>query len=92
MQNSYAFQPLLKYFKLLTNHDFMLRNFLFEGVKLTKNDDPHKYSYSEFGISFDVCGIFLLPNRSFGKNVAILGAYMSLSVHVHNKKRHLNSW
>ena len=62
----------------------MLRNFLFEGFKLTKNDDPHKYSYSEFGISFDVCGIFLLPNRSFGKDVAIFGAYMRSSLHVHN--------
>ena len=35
---------------------FVLRNFLFGVVTLTKNADPDKYPYSGYGISFDVPG------------------------------------
>ena len=35
------------------NTDFTLKNCLFGAVKLTKNADPEKYSYSEYGIGFD---------------------------------------
>ena len=51
-----------------------------------------KHSYSGCGISFDVCGTFSLPNRSFGKNVVIFGADMSSSRHFNNQKRYLYSW
>ena len=34
--------------------DFALRNFLFEAVKLTKNEDHGKCSNFGYGISFDV--------------------------------------
>ena len=32
--------------------DFTLKDCLFWGVKLTKNDDPYKYCYSGYGIGF----------------------------------------
>ena len=69
-------------------HDgFMVRNFLFGTVKLTKNAGPDKYSYSGYDILFDVPGTFSLPNGGFGKNVEMFGADMSSSLHVDNKKR-----
>ena len=57
------------------------RKSFFGGVKLIKNSDPKRYSYSGFSISFDV------PNGTFVKKVAIFGAEMSSSVHIDNKKR-----
>ena len=39
----------------------MLRNSLFGDIKLTKNPDLDKYSFSGYGISFDVRGTFSLP-------------------------------
>ena len=33
--------------------DFTLKNYLFGGVKLTKNTDPDEYSYSGYSIEFD---------------------------------------
>ena len=56
-------------------------------VKLTKNADPDKYSYSGYCISFDVCGTFSMTNGGFGKNVIKLRAHMSSSVHVDHKKK-----
>ena len=36
---------------------------LFVGsVKLTKNADPDKYSYSGYGIGFNSCSLFAIPN------------------------------
>ena len=35
---------------------FVLGNFLFGAVTLTKNADPDKHPYSGYGISFDVPG------------------------------------
>ena len=32
--------------------DFTLKDCLFWGVKLTKNDDPYKYCYSGYGVGF----------------------------------------
>ena len=58
--------------------------YLFVAVKLTKNADPNKYSYSGYGISFDVCGTFSLANSGFGKNIIIFGANISSSGHVEN--------
>ena len=42
------------------NIDFTLKNCLFGSVKLTKNADPDKYSYSGYGIGFDFCSYFSL--------------------------------
>ena len=66
---------------------FTLQNFLFGAVKLTKNADPDKCSYSGYAISFDVRRTFSLPNGGFGEKVIIFGADMSSFVHVDNKTK-----
>ena len=66
---------------------FTLGNALFGSFKFTKNTDPDKYSYSGYGISFDVRGTFSLPNGSFGKNVVIFCVDMSSSAHSNNNKK-----
>ena len=38
-----------------------LKDFLFGGVKLTKNADQDKYIYSSYSIGFDSHSIFSLP-------------------------------
>ena len=43
-------------------------------------------------MSFDVRETFLLPNVEFGKNIIEFSANVSSSVHVNNKRRHLNCW
>ena len=40
------------------NTVFTLKDCLFAAVKLTKNADPNKYSYSEYGIGFDSHPLF----------------------------------
>ena len=57
----------------------------FGAVKLTKNANPEKHSHSEYGIPFDVCGIFLLSNDAFGKILVIFGVNMSSSVRIDKK-------
>ena len=71
---------------------FTLRNSLSEAVELTKNDDFDKYKYSGKGVGFDSWGSFLLfdgrkKEDVLEKNLIVLGAVMSLSVHFHNKER-----
>ena len=44
------------------NTDFGLKHCLFGAVKLTKNTDPDKYSYSGYGIGFNSCSLFSIPN------------------------------
>ena len=39
---------------------------LFGCVELTKNADPDKYSYSVYGIGFDTCAEYSLPESSIG--------------------------
>ena len=78
---SYALNPQLRNL----NTDFTLGNCLFGSAKLTKNTDLGKYKYNCRGIGFDSRSEFLLPDGSMGKNVIILGADMSLSVHIGNK-------
>ena len=60
----------------------MLQNYFFGAVKLTKNVDPDKYKYSDYGIGFDASRRFSLSDDSwFGKNV-IFDADMSSLVHI----------
>ena len=40
------------------NTDFALGNSLFAAAKLTKDADPDKYKYSDYGIGFDARGFF----------------------------------
>ena len=71
-----------------------LGNSLFGAAKLTKNPDADKSSFSRYGIWFDAEGLFSLSDGSgFIKNVIILGANMSSSVHIKNKKKkYFDSW
>ena len=69
------------------DNSFMIRNSLFGTVTLTKDANRDKYFYSGFGVPSDVRETFSLENSRFGKNVIIFGVYMSLSVHVDNKRK-----
>ena len=60
---------------------------MFEGVKLTKNADPDKYSFSSYGIGFDTQVEYLLPDASIGENVIIFGDFISSSVNIDNKAK-----
>ena len=64
----------------------MLKSSLLGTVKLTKNADPDKYSYSRYGISFDIHGTFSLRNGGFGKNIVIFGANTGWFVHVDHRR------
>ena len=57
---------------------------------MTKNADIDKYQYLGYGIGFDRS--FSFPGGRFGSIVIIFRVDMSSSVHVDNKKGHLNSW
>ena len=57
-------------------------------VKLTKNVDLDKYSYSRFGIGFDPSRSFYLSGcTGFYKTVIIFGAEASSSMHTDNKNK-----
>ena len=60
---------------------------MFGAVKLTKNANPNKYSYSGYGIGFDSCSLFSIPNFDSEKNAIIFGVDMSSSVHANNKNK-----
>ena len=68
------------------NAYFTLGGCLFGGVKLTKNPDPDKYSYSGSGIGFVTRGQYSLSDSSIGKNVIIFGVDMSSSVHIDKRR------
>ena len=57
---------------------------MFGVVKLAKNAGPDKYVFSGYGIGFDTCIEYSLPDGSLGKNVIIFGDDMSLSIHIDN--------
>ena len=54
-------------------------------VKLAKNADPDKYVNTSYAIGFTLLSEFSLPVGSVVKNVIILGADLSSSVHIDNK-------
>ena len=64
----------------------ILENFLFGSVKVTKNADIDKYTYSRCGIGFDRETPFSIGNE-IGKNVIIFGVDMSSSTKIDNKKK-----
>ena len=59
---------------------------------MTKNAKIDKYGYSGYGIGFDRKSSFSFPGRGFGQNVLILGADMTSSAHIDNKKKDISSW
>ena len=64
---------------------FTLLNSLFDAVKLTKNLDSDKYSYSGYGIGFYARETFSLSDcRGFVKNVTIFRVDNSSSGHADN--------
>ena len=58
------------------NSDFTLKDCLFGGVELTK---------SGYGIGFNSCSEFSLPDGRLGQIVIIFGVDMSSSVHIDHK-------
>ena len=54
---------------------------MFGSAKLTKNADPYKYKYSDYGVSFDFSSECSFTDGGMGRN----GADMSSSAHVDNK-------
>ena len=60
---------------------------MFGPVKLTKNANLNKYSYSGNGIGFHSRSLFSIPNFDCGKNIIIFGVDMSSSVHDNNKNK-----
>ena len=71
------------------NANFTLKDCLFGAVKLTKNADPDKYSYSGYDIGFDSRPRFSYPDFDWSKNVVIFGVYNSSSVRIGNKKNNI---
>ena len=67
--------------------DPTIKNCLFATVKLSKNADIDKHGYSCYGIGFNRKSSFSFPGGGFGRNVIIVGADMSSSVHIDNKKK-----
>ena len=62
---------------------FYASKFLFEAVKLTKNADPKKYSYSLYGIGFVARRSFSLSDGKWlVKKVIIFGTDMNSSVYI----------
>ena len=57
---------------------------MFGGVKLTKNANPDKYLYNDYGAGFDTREEYFLPDDSIGKNVIISGVPMSASLDIYN--------
>ena len=68
------------------NAEFILKDSLFGNVRITKNAESNKYSYSPYRSRFDFRSLISLPNN-LGKNVIIFGAEMSSSVHANNKNK-----
>ena len=57
---------------------------MFGAVKLTKTSYQDKYTYSGYGIEFDSCSFFSVPNFDWGKNVVIFEVDKNSSVRIDN--------
>ena len=60
---------------------------MFRNAKLTKNTDYDKYLYSEYGIGFDSCSLFSIPNFDWGKNAIIFGVDINSSMDANNRNK-----
>ena len=67
--------------------NLVLKNCLFGALKLIKNANPNKYSYSGYKIGLYFCSLFSMLNFDWGKIAIIFGVDMSSSVHADNKKK-----
>ena len=71
------------------NTDYTIQNALFGVMKITKNTDYSKNSYTGYGICFDEGFDFSKGNISNGKNVIIFGVHESSLVHANNKANNI---
>ena len=71
------------------NTDYTIQNSLFGAMKITKNTDYSKNSYTGYGICFDKGGVFSKGNINNGKNVIIFGVHESSLVHANNKTNNI---
>ena len=83
--NIYIFYELGAYSS--NDNDPSLKSCLFGAVTLTKNADIDNYRYSGYGIGFGRRSGFSFPIIGFGQNILILGADMSSSTHIDNRKK-----
>ena len=60
---------------------------MFGAVNLITNNDPDKYSNSEYGIRCDSCSLSSLSKFDLGKYVIIFGVDNSSSVYIDSKKK-----
>ena len=61
---------------------------MFWAFKITKNADPDKFRYSDYGVGFTINGTLPLSDSSgFNKSVIICGADMGLFAHIINRKK-----
>ena len=77
MYASYTLDPQSRNLK----RDFILNNCFFGSAKLTKNADPGKHKYSDYGIGFDFRLKLSLTGGSVGK-IVIIGGDMSPYMHI----------
>ena len=54
---------------------------------ISENAHPDENVYSGYGIGFDSCSEFSLPDGSVGKHFIIFGVDMSSSMHIGNKEK-----
>lgn len=60
------------YIATLFIHEIYVKLCLFWGVKLTKNANPDKCSYSGHGVGFDLRLLFLVSNKE-KKDISVFG-------------------
>ena len=71
---SYILSPWLRNL----NTDFTLKNCLFRSAELTKNADPDKNKYSDYGIRFDSRWEFSFTDGNFGKKYLYFWSWYEL--------------
>ena len=83
--NIYIIYEISKYYNISSCP--ILDNCFFETVNLTKHAGIDQYKYSGYGMGFDRKGDFSFGSNVFGRNVTILGADVSSSVHANNETK-----
>ena len=71
------------------NTNYTIQNALFGAVKITKNSGILKNKYEGYGTCFDGGGTFTKGNITSGKNIIILEADMSFSIHANNRANNI---
>ena len=67
------------------NTDYTIQNALLGAMRITKNIDYSKDTYTGYGICFDEGGDFSKGNINNGKNVIIFGVHESSLVHANSR-------